>query len=504
MIAEPLTALAGFDGRRVLVVGDAILDSYLNGSAERICREAPVPIVALQHRVDQPGGAANVAVNVARLGGQAVLLSLVGDDPEAALLGEALAVRGVGVEDLHARATRRTLVKHRIVANGQLLARFDQGSTEDADDESDGVLIDRLVALYHTVDAVIVSDYGYGTVTPRVVSALARLQSRFPRLLVADAKDLTRFHGVGVTAAKPNYGEAARILAEREVTSQHHRVEQIGAGAERLLAAIDARVVAVTLDTGGALVLERGAPPYRTYATDSPHSRATGAGDTFVAALALALASDAGTHAAAEIASAAASIVVGKEGTADCSLAELRAVFASADKVTTDLGALAERIALERRHGRRIVFTNGCFDILHRGHVGYLNRAKALGDVLVVGVNDDAGVRRLKGPERPINPLDDRLGVLAGLSCIDVLCSFGEDTPAHLLEIVRPDVFVKGGDYTHDSLPEAPLVESLGGTVRILPFLEDRSTSAIIARARAADGEPADEPSRGMPAEVGA
>ncbi len=475
-----------FRGLRVLVLGESMLDTYLRGSAHRLCREAPVPIVALEQRDHAPGGAANTARNLRSLAAEVTLLSVVGDDDEGRLLRADLEARGIDVEHVLVRSSRRTPSKNRIVADGQILVRFDDGTTGPLEPEDDEDLVDRLEALHHRFDALLVSDYGYGIVTSRILEALARLQRRQPRLVVADAKDLRRYRDVGVTAVKPNYGEALALLGERELDEQRVRLQQIASNAPRLLELTGARIAAVTLDTDGALVFESGNPPYRTYARPVGHSRAAGAGDTFAAAFTLGLAAGAGTTTAAELASAAAAVVVGKEGTAACSLDELRACFLHDDKSIDDRERLARRMASYREQGRRIVFTNGCFDILHRGHITYLNRAKALGDVLVVGVNTDESVRRLKGNARPINSLEDRAQVLAALSCIDHLVTFDEDTPIELIKVVRPHVFVKGGDYTRERLPEAPIVEALGGVVQILPYIEDRSTTNVIERIRGA------------------
>jgi len=254
---------------------------------------------------------------------------------------------------------------------------------------------------------------------------------------------------------------------------------------QEILEYTSAKIAAVTLDSEGALVFEHGSPPYRTYASPAHNARAVGAGDTFVSAFALALAAQAPTPAAAELASAAAALVVAKEGTAACSARELREFIAAEGKYLPDRHRLAERLAFLRQQGKRIVFTNGCFDILHRGHITYLNKARALGDVLIVGVNTDASIQRLKGPDRPINTLDDRVQVLAALSCTDHVVPFDEDTPCELIQIIRPDVFVKGGDYTRERLPEASLVESFGGVVHILPLIQDHSTTRIIERIQA-------------------
>src|SRR5262249_45438142 len=299
-------------------------------------------------------------------------------------------------------------------------------------------------------------------------------------------KDLAAYSGVGLTAVKLNYEEALRLIGRPTTDDVVSWVERMVADGARILDVTGARIVAVTLDTEGALVFERDRFLYWTYATPVQHSRAAGAGDTFLAALALALAAGGDTTVATELASAAASVVVGQEGTVPCSAHDLRDQVAAGDKLISNRGRMAELRQSHRRAGRRVVFTNGCFDILHRGHITYLSRAKALGHILNAGLNTGDGSRRLKGPSRPINALDDRLQVLAALSCVDHVIPFDEDTPSRLIEVVRPDIFVKGGDYTRDRLPEAEVVESLGGVVRILPFIADRSTTDIIERIRRA------------------
>jgi D-beta-D-heptose 7-phosphate kinase/D-beta-D-heptose 1-phosphate adenosyltransferase len=480
--------LESFRGRRVLVIGEAMLDSYLEGTSGRLCREAPVPIVTLHSRTDAAGGAANTAVNVRSLGGEVEFLSATGDDEEGSTLRRILCERGVPLEHVLALRGRRTLAKQRVIASGQLLVRFDQGSTEPLDAEWEAALIDRLTALYSSCDAVIVSDYGYGVLTPRLIAALARLQRHTPRLLLADAKDLTAYRQVGLTAVKPNYEEAVHLLGAGRRETTEDRATQMAALSERLLELLGTQMAAITLDCDGALLCEREHPPYRTYARPTRNSRAAGAGDTFISALALALSAGADTPSAAELASAAARIVVAKDGTATCSAAELREYIAAENSFVTDPERLAARADFYRQQGQRIVFTNGCFDILHRGHITYLNRAKALGDILVVAVNTDESVARLKGPSRPINTLEDRVQVLCALSCVDHVVAFDEDTPSNLIRAIRPDVFVKGGDYTRETLPEAPLVEQLGGIVQLLPYLEDRSTTRLIERIRDAYG----------------
>jgi D-beta-D-heptose 7-phosphate kinase/D-beta-D-heptose 1-phosphate adenosyltransferase len=482
---SPSTIVDAYRSLDVLVVGEAMLDSYLEGKTGRICREAPVPIVDMTSRRDAPGGAANTALNASALGARVHFLSAVGDDCEGELLRRALTDQGLGADHVLVEAGRRTLSKNRVVAGGQLLVRFDQGSTGPVGAETEAALIARLVGLWPDCDAVILSDYGYGILTPRVRATVAELQRRSPRLLLADSKDLAAYRGVGLTAVKPNYEEALPLAGGGGESGDGSRADAIAARGEQLLERTGARIAAVTLDTDGAVLLERGRPPYRTYARPVHHSRAAGAGDTFLATFALSLAAGATPPAAADLASAACAVVVSREGTVACTAAELLAELALAVKPAANLADLLRRLDAHRRLGRRIVFTNGCFDILHRGHITYLSQAKALGDVLVVGVNSDAGIQRLKGPSRPINGQEDRVQVLAALSCIDHIIVFDEDTPCALVEAVRPDVFVKGGDYTRDRLPEAAIVERHGGEVHILPFVAERSTTEIIERIRA-------------------
>jgi D-beta-D-heptose 7-phosphate kinase / D-beta-D-heptose 1-phosphate adenosyltransferase len=484
-MTEPLLDLIdAFAGSRVLVIGEAMLDSYLIGTTTRLCREAPVPIVALDERRDVPGGAANAAVNVASLGGSARFLSAIGDDAEGALLRDALETRGVATDTLLIEEGRRTLTKHRLVAASQVLVRFDQGDTDGICAFTEDTLIAHLIDHFPRCDAVLISDYRYGILTPRVVQTLVALHAEMPRPIIVDAKHLPHYRALGPTAIKPSYAEAARLL-DLDGATDESRADRIAAHGERLLDLTGAQVAAVTLDTDGAVIVERGRPAYRIAARPSTHARAIGAGDTFVAALALGLAVGADAHAACDVASAAAAIAVSMDGTTACTREALREQLAESDKYVPDLARLLRSVEWYRAHGKRIVFTNGCFDILHRGHVALLNRARALGDLLIVGINTDESVARLKGTHRPINPLDDRAQVLAGLGCVDHVVPFAAQTPDALIRAIRPDVFVKGGDYSRDTLPETALVESLGGAVHILPFIADRSTTRVIERINA-------------------
>ncbi len=483
--SDPLSTIDSFTRRKVLVVGEAMLDSYLQGTSSRLNREAPVPIVDIQERVHVPGGAANTAVNLRSLGAQVVFLSVIGDDNEGIQLLHSLEERGVSAEHVLREEERRTLSKQRVMAGSQMIVRFDQGSTDDMGAAIEKRFISRLSRLFAECDALIISDYGYGIMSAGVLETLRRLQAERPRLIVVDSKRLTAYRNLNVAAIKPNYEEALKLLELDTAQEEEERIRQIEQHGRKLLDITGAAIAAITLDHSGALIFQSDAvSPYRTYAKPEPNSQAAGAGDTFAATLAAALACDAPLEHAAELASAAASVVVSKNGTATCSAEELKEHFSAHEKFIADIFQLALRVASYRRAGRRIVFTNGCFDILHSGHTAYLNRAKALGDILIVGLNSDRSVRKLKGPNRPINSLEDRAQVLAALSCVDHIVPFDGDTPHELIRVVRPDVFVKGGDYNREALPEANLVEMLGGKVEILPYVQERSTTGVIEKIR--------------------
>ena len=482
-VLEPLGSFATVE---VLVIGDAMLDAYLLGSSERLCQEAPVPVVAVEERETAAGGAANVAANVTALGGRTTFVSVTGADPHARMLRARLHDAGVDDGNVFADPERETLSKARVLSGGHLLLRIDHGTTEPISERPEREVVEAIRHAWHACSAVVISDYGYGTLTPSVIDAVRSLHRSDPRVLVVDAKNLSRYRALRPTITKPNYAQAVALLGEPEATCGH--VEHIAGLGARLLEAAGAEVVAVTLDEEGAIAFERGRDSYRTYARPVRAISTSGAGDAFAAALALCAGAGSPIPSSVELASAASAVVIGKERGSVCSADELRHQVSGLHKLSTSARDAAGRIDFLRRQGLRIVVTNGCFDLLHRGHVTYLSRAKSLGDVLVVGVNSDEGVRRLKGPDRPITPLEDRLEVLAALSCVDLVVPFEEATPEALISCLRPDVFVKGGDYTLEMLPEAALVERLGGTVNILPYVDDRSTTSLVRRIRSVDG----------------
>jgi D-beta-D-heptose 7-phosphate kinase/D-beta-D-heptose 1-phosphate adenosyltransferase len=468
-----------FRGVRAIVMGDAMLDAYTHGSVGRICPEGPVPVYDVQNTRLCAGGAANTAANLAALGAQTTLLTVVGHDDEGDQVLRLLRKDHVNTQFVVRSRNRRTLAKHRLLANGQLLMRVDQGTTGPLDEADEARLMARLRDKLVGCDLLIVSDYAYGNLTPRVIEFL---NERSPRVLLGvDSKNLRRFASVRPDIVKPNYAQARQLLGLPELAETPQRCESMAAFQQELLEITGARMVALTCDRDGCVCMQAGAEPIQIPAKTCNHPGVAGAGDSFLATLGLALRAGETPTAAAQLATHAAGLVVDKECTATCTASELLRCQAGMGR-SWELSVLAEHLNEERRHGRRIVLTCGCFDILHHGHVEYLRRARQQGDRLVVAVNSDSSIRRLKGPERPINPLSDRLEVLAALGCVDYLLTFDDIKPDRVIEQLRPDVFVKGGDYTRATLPEADLVERLGGQVRFIPMVENRSTSRIIDR----------------------
>lgn len=476
-----------FRQKRVLVIGDAILDTYVKGTSERLCREAPAPVITLEERAWRCGGAANTAINIAALGASVVMMTVVGNDAHGRILIEKLTEAGIHTSWVNKSAERSTVAKTRISASSRILLRVDEGSTDPLHAEAESALESAIRKIHGDFDVIVVSDYDNGIIGERVIDALAAVAPETP--VVIDARDPSRFRRVKATAAKPNYEESLRVLSLPKQRGAR-RMAQLADAAEQLLDRVGAKYVYATVDADGALLLRRGRAPYPVRCIPRDESNTIGAGDSYVGALALSLCSGATPEAAAEIASAAASVVLQKDGTSACSGIELRSVLKGNTKRLDNVEDLQHRLHEFRKAGKRIVFTNGCFDILHRGHVRFLSQARALGDVLIVGLNSDESIRRIKGATRPINTLADRIEVLSGLQSVDALVPFHDDSPVELIRAVRPDVFVKGGGYTPLDIPEAELVRRLGGEVKVIAAEEGFSTSLLIEKIHDKSAQP--------------
>lgn len=475
-----------FSRQRVLAIGDAMLDSYLEGTATRLCKEGPVPVVRKDTAEHAPGGAANSAANLAALGADVMLVALVGTD--AAGRDLRVALRAAGVDDgwLVEDPAIETVHKTRVIANGQYLVRFDEGQTRGCSPEARDRLRANIAAAHARCDAIVVADYGYGVAGQDVIETLRGLQAGAHRPLAVDAREIGRFRLAGATIVTPNYQEACLAAELRDGRGEPGAPVDLAAAEEAgraLLQRIDAEYAAITLAGDGVLLLDRAGRVAHLPVHPVVHAGDVGAGDTFTAALALALAAGAGVEQAARLGIDAAGIAITKRRTAVVHQAELlRRVSLDDQASTLSRKELAARMEADRFAGKRIVFTNGVFDILHAGHVQLLRRARALGDVLVVGVNSDASTRRLKGPTRPINHERDRAALVNALDGVDHVIVFAEDSPTDLMRAIRPHVHVKGGDYVAELLPEAAVAEEIGAEVVILPFEEGRSTTNVIDR----------------------
>jgi D-beta-D-heptose 7-phosphate kinase/D-beta-D-heptose 1-phosphate adenosyltransferase len=470
-----LATTPDFSKARVLVVGDVMLDRYWSGKAARISPEAPVPVVQIKATEERVGGAGNVALNIARLGAKVTLLGVVGDDAEAETLRHILETEGVAC-DFVVEKGFRSICKLRIMAQHQQLIRLDFEDTPIAFGRD--ALLTRLLGYLPENQAIVFSDYGKGTLADVEYYIRHAKQSGVKVLVDPKGIDYQRYAGADVIT--PNLAELQAVVGVCNNESS-------------LLEKGRALLIQHQIPT---LLLTRGEAGMTLIQADQAHSLpaqakdvfdVTGAGDTVIAVMALGVALNMPLTEAMYLANLAGGIVVGKLGTSTVSIQELtRAMHGDRDSLygIVSEDELVKIIARARAHDEKIVMTNGCFDLLHAGHVAYLEQAKSLGDRLIVAVNSDASVKQLKGDLRPINCLQERMTVLAALACVDWVVSFTEETPERLYCTVLPDVLVKGGDYSADQVAGGDCVIKAGGEVKILQFVDGQSTTAMIKRAR--------------------
>ncbi len=487
MKEELISLIEDFKKLKILVIGDAILDTYVKGNPDRVCREAPVLVFNVDDQEHQCGGAANTAINVATLGATSTYLTVLGKDATSKELIEILKKNKVQTEYILRDKSRVTIAKKRITSSSQILMRIDEGTTTEISKSCENEMINKVAELLPQLDAIILSDYGYGIITDPFILKIKKIAAAQHKPVVVDAHDLKRYKLLEPLAVKPNYEETIKLLGiEKAAQNRPQQIMQFG---KELHLITGAQKVAVTLDVDGVLLLEEGKKPYRILSVPQDNKNSIGAGDTFISALTMGLALKAESFIAAEIASAAAAVVVKKDGTVGCTNQELKSYFNTVPKYITSTTELSTIVKELRKNGKKIVFTNGGFDLLHKGHISILNKAREAGDVLIVGVNSDESIRKLKGPERPINSLEDRLTVLAGLQSVNYLISFEEESPVQLIKAVHPDVFVKGGNYTENTIPEAALLKRLNCEVKIVPYKEEHATTQIINRIRDKNNE---------------
>lgn len=466
--------IPSFNHAKVLVVGDVILDRYWHGNTTRISPEAPVPVVHIRQLEERAGGAANVALNVASLGGQVTILGLVGNDSAASTLEQKLAQHNITHHLLHIDGIP-TICKLRVVGQHQQLIRLDFEEGFSNYNFSDFISIYEKTLV--NVDLVILSDYGKGTLRHSKELITLAKKHGLPILVDPKSKDFTNY--AGATIVTPNQQEFEAIVGPC------HNENEIASKAYPLLDQYQFTAMLITRGAHGMSLVSRDHLPIHIPTRAREVYDVTGAGDTVIATLGAALAVKTTFHEAMILANAAAGIVVRKLGTATVSSAELRrAMQRQQDPWAAILSEeeLIRQVADAKALGERVVMTNGCFDILHAGHITYLEQAKALGNRLIIAVNDDNSVKRLKGPTRPINNLDQRMLVLAALRAVDWVVPFNEDTPERLIARVLPDVLAKGGDYKKNEIAGAEQVMQAGGKVEIIPFVEGFSTTNVVSQ----------------------
>ena len=468
-------SIPDFSGTSVLVAGDVMLDRYLFGGTERISPEAPVPVVQVCETDDRAGGAANVAVNLASLGVDTTLVGMVGQDDEAAALKAVLERQNIKCR-FEAVAKWPTTTKTRVQSRGQQLIRLDREERGASDGDA---LLNSLRQALKSASAVVLSDYGKGALAN--VSAMIELcrNASIPVFVDPKGSDFDKYRGA--TVLTPNQSEFESVAGVCDSD------DELVARARTMISELELGALLVTRSEKGMLLVEASDEPVFLSTRAREVFDVTGAGDTVIAVLAGALASGESLAAAAALSNLAAGLVVRKIGVASVSPSEIRAALHQRGQGGRGLvteAELAVMVSEAKLQNESIVMTNGCFDFLHAGHVAYLEEAKSLGDRLIVAVNDDESVRRLKGDDRPVNALQDRMAVLAGLAAVDWVVPFSEDTPARLIQMMLPDVLVKGGDYRTDDIAGAKDVLSNGGEVRVLAFREGHSSSNIIDKLR--------------------
>ena len=478
------TALAKIAGLRVAVVGDLMLDEYVWGDVSRISPDAPVQVVEVRRRTRAAGGAANVALNVAGAGAEAVLFGVIGEDAAGGTLRGLVGAAGVDAAHLTVETGRPTTVKTRVVARNQHLLRMDEEVRAPLAPAARGRLLESLGGGLDRCDAIFVSDYAKGIVdenlVPEIVAMALRAGRSIPVIVDPKSPDFARYRGCrGIT---PNQRES-EIAAHIAIATEADLREAAG----RMREACGARWVLITRGEKG-MALSDGPDSLHLVATKAREVYdVTGAGDTVLAYFGLGVSAGLPPVEAAALSNLAAGIGVGRVGTTMVSGADIVASLIGSSatlRKVVDRHEAADRADRERARGRRVVFTNGCFDILHAGHVHLLEQAAERGDFLVVAINSDASVTRLKGEGRPLVGEADRVKILAALDAVDLVLVFDEDTPIEAIRAVRPDVLVKGGDYTTETIVGHELVQGWGGVVETIPLVRGRSTSALITAIR--------------------
>ena len=466
---------------RCLVIGDLMLDEYLWGKAERISPEAPVQVVDVVREELRLGGAGNVVNNLVALGAQVSVCSVIGDDENGQALLKDFSRRAVATDAIFRDPTRRTSRKTRVVASNQQIVRIDRESRDPLSTEIEEQVCSWISTQAEHFSVILLSDYLKGVLTHRVIETIVSAAARtgIPVLVDPKGTDFSRYRGATLLTPNRKEAEAASGISIQDSSSLERAAELImkKAGLEHLL---------ITRSEEGMSLFSRYAEPVHIPTVAREVFDVSGAGDTVLASLAIGVATGLGMAEAARLANIAAGIAVGKLGTSTVSPDEIINAVAlthsDSDSKIKNLDVLTAIITAEKARGKKVVFTNGCFDLLHAGHVKYLQKARGLGDLLVMGLNSDASVRRLKGEKRPLIGEDERAHILAALDCIDYVVLFDQDTPLELITALKPHILAKGGDYTADGVVGKDVVEAYGGRVELVTFVDGKSTTNIIER----------------------
>ena len=466
---------------RCLVVGDLMLDEYLWGKAERISPEAPVQVVDVVREELRLGGAGNVVHNLAALGADVSVCSVVGDDQNGRELLEKFCQHHIDTRAIFLDSGRRTSRKTRVVAAHQQIVRIDRESREALPSSVEQQLCLWIADHAREYRVIVLSDYNKGVLTPAVIAAAVAAAdlAGIPVLVDPKGTDFTRYSGATLLTPNRKEAEVASGISIKDTAS-------LAEAAAVIMGATGLQHLLITRSEEGMSLFSRGGEVVHIPTVAREVFDVSGAGDTVLATLAVGVASGLTMAESARLANIAAGIAVGKLGTSIVTPQEIIDTVSLAHKDShakiKSLDVLSALIAAEKNRGKRVVFTNGCFDLLHFGHVKYLQKARSLGDLLVLGLNSDASVRRLKGPKRPLIDQDERAHLLAALDCIDYVVIFEEDTPLNLITSLKPHILVKGGDYSLDGVVGRDVVESYGGRVELITFVDGKSTTNIIER----------------------
>lgn len=484
---QKIKLIQSFKNKKVLVLGDLILDEYLHGKCTRYAAEANIPVLDVHWKHTRLGAAGNVAANLTALGAHTVLCTVIGNDLPLKEIVQLLKEHNIQDSKIVVEPHRSTQLKTRLSIDDNLVYRIDKGCTNAINSKTEQEIIKWITENIKNFDAIILSDYNKGVMTSNIIQTLEKINSKLEYFIALDGRHYHKYAKVGLTLITPNYTEAAEMVGAE---NRKDRVKQVSEWGEKLYLSVNSKYCTVTLDKEGASSFHKADFQTHIPTEHVEHPYVCGAGDTFVATQVLALISGAPLRLSLELANKAAKAAIQKKDTAICTEGDLLLEILQNNKKVIKDPYLLKSLLDQQRENKKIVFTNGCFDIFHSGHVSYLRKAKKLGDILIIAINADESVMRLKGKNRPVNNLKDRVAVLEELACVDYIIAFGkegDDTPNSILEILQPHIYVKGQDYQNKKIREQPVLEQLCCDIQFIPVIPHQSTTKIINRVQIND-----------------